>query len=72
MEDSTVVAVGVEGGTSQCRADYGIAMFVVGLAVTFLGQLAAQQLMDRLKRRSIVVFSMASLMFLVCSYAISD
>lgn len=40
-------------------------MFVVGLTVTFLGQLAANQLMVRLKRRSIVVFSMASLMTLV-------
>ena len=47
-------------------------MFVVGLAVTFLGQLAAQQLMDRLKRRSIVVFSMASLMSLVHSCALID
>lgn len=66
------MAVGVKDGSLQRRADYGIAMFAVGLAVTFLGQLAAQQLMDRLKRRSIVVFSMASLMSLVRSCALID
>eukprot|EP00208_Stichococcus_sp_RCC1054_P001671 CAMPEP_0206145512 /NCGR_PEP_ID=MMETSP1473-20131121/27613_1 /ASSEMBLY_ACC=CAM_ASM_001109 /TAXON_ID=1461547 /ORGANISM="Stichococcus sp, Strain RCC1054" /LENGTH=522 /DNA_ID=CAMNT_0053541757 /DNA_START=144 /DNA_END=1709 /DNA_ORIENTATION=- len=51
-------------GFGTVKEDYGIAMFVVGLTVTFLGQLAANQLMVRLKRRSIVVFSMASLMTL--------
>ncbi len=40
-------------------------MFLVGLTVTFLGQMAAHRLMTRLKRRSIVVFSMATLMSLV-------
>jgi hypothetical protein len=49
------------------RADYGIALFVIGLLLTLLGQVAAHQLMSHLKRRSIVVFSMAILLTVVGS-----
>lgn len=49
-----------------CRADYGIAMFVVGFVVTLAGQAAATWLMQRLQRRSVIVFCMASLMCAPC------
>lgn len=48
-------------GFGAVKADYGIVLFVIGLLLTLLGQVAAHQLMTRLKRRSIVVFSMAIL-----------
>ena len=47
---------------ATCRADYGVAMFSVGFLVTLAGQAAAYWLMQRLQRRSVVIFCMAALM----------
>jgi len=48
------------------RADYGIALFIIGLTVTFAGQWAAHYLMTKLRRRSVVIFCMAALMCVCC------
>lgn len=50
------------GVQSICRPDYGVAMFLVGFLVTLAGQAAAYWLMQRLQRRSVVIFCMAALM----------
>ena len=45
-----------------CSADYGVAVFIVGLVATLLGQFACYRLMEILKRRSIPIFAMTGLM----------
>lgn len=47
-----------------CRYDYGVALFVIGLVATFIGQTGATHLMRRLERRSVIIGCMASLMLL--------
>ncbi len=47
-----------------CRADYAIALLLLGFAVTLAGQGSTYWLMSRLQRRSIVIIAMASLMLL--------
>ena len=39
-----------------------LTLFLMGLMITFLGQLACHWLMQRLHRRSVVIFAMAALM----------
>ena len=58
---SCVVA---ETGARACSWDYAGAVFVLGLVVTLVGQGVCYWLMDRLQRRSIIIFSMAGLLTL--------
>jgi len=54
----------VDPALTPCRYDYGIALFVIGLVATFVGQTGAHALMKRMQRRSVIVYCMASLMLL--------
>ena len=47
-----------------CRADYAVALLLLGFVVTLAGQGSTYWLMSRLQRRSIVIIAMASLMLL--------
>ncbi len=47
-----------------CRADYAVALLLLGFVVTLAGQGSMYWLMSRLQRRSIVIIAMASLMLL--------
>ena len=47
-----------------CRADYAVALLLLGFVVTLAGQGSTYWLMSRLQRRSVVIIAMASLMLL--------
>ena len=47
-----------------CRADYAVALLLLGFVVSLAGQGSTYWLMSRLQRRSIVIIAMASLMLL--------
>ncbi|KAK9829540.1 hypothetical protein WJX72_006389 [[Myrmecia] bisecta] len=46
------------------RLDYGVAVFVIGFVVTLAGQFVCHWLMQKLGRRSIIIFAMTALMAL--------
>ncbi len=47
-----------------CRADYAVALLLLGSVVTLAGQGSTYWLMSRLQRRSVVKSAMVSLMLL--------
>ncbi|KAL0052077.1 hypothetical protein WJX82_007509 [Trebouxia sp. C0006] len=49
---------------SQSKADYAVALLLLGFVVSLAGQGSTYWLMSRLQRRSIVIIAMASLMLL--------
>lgn len=69
---TSISASTVYVGFGAVKADYGIALFLIGLGVTMVGQLAAHQMMTKLKRRSIVVFSMATLLTLAAVVMVAE
>lgn len=62
--NESLPCVAHETGACACSWDYAGAVFVLGLVVTLAGQGVCYWLMDRLQRRSIIIFSMAGLLTL--------